>query len=105
MYNRQYPATFLKRRTSKFGLGQLIGYTLPTNSLTDFQMTAYSTVEDDSWFETVYKVVELEVSDKETIHLLVFLLLQFLSRHDQNKDKYMSLKEYDLLNQYQHVTL
>lgn len=30
-----------------------------------------------------HKIVDFEEADKETIHLLVFLLMQFLSRQDQ----------------------
>lgn len=30
-----------------------------------------------------HKIVDLEEADKETMHLLVFLLMQFLSRQDQ----------------------
>jgi hypothetical protein len=30
----------------------------------------------------LYRVIDLEESDKETIHLLVFLLMQFMSRTD-----------------------
>jgi len=31
----------------------------------------------------IHKIVDLEEADKETMHLLVFLLMQFLSRQDQ----------------------
>ena len=31
----------------------------------------------------IYKIINLEEADKETLHLLVFLLMQFLSRQDQ----------------------
>lgn len=30
-----------------------------------------------------HRIVDLEEADKETMHLLVFLLMQFLSRQDQ----------------------
>lgn len=30
----------------------------------------------------LYRVIDLEEADKETIHLLVFLLMQFMSRAD-----------------------
>lgn len=33
IYGRQYSAPIFKRKTSRFGLGQLIGYTLPNNSI------------------------------------------------------------------------
>lgn len=33
----------------------------------------------------MHRVVDLEESDRETMHLLVFLLTQFLSRSDQVK--------------------
>lgn len=32
---------------------------------------------------TLHRIIELEEADKETIHLLIFLLMQFLSRSDQ----------------------
>lgn len=31
----------------------------------------------------LHRIIDLEESDKETIHLLVFLFMQFLSRSDQ----------------------
>lgn len=40
----------------------------------------------------LHRIIDLEESDKETIHLLVFLLMQFLSRADQAfpaEDKHM----------------
>lgn len=35
---------------------------------------------------TLYRIIELEESDKETMHLLIFLLMQFLSRSDLVRD-------------------
>ncbi|XP_031779809.1 protein unc-79 homolog isoform X4 [Nasonia vitripennis] len=83
IYNRQYSAPILKRKSSRFGLGQLIGYTLPNNSITDVHVPSFSVLEDSNYPSFTHKVIDLEESDKETIHLLVFLLMQFLSRSDQ----------------------
>lgn len=41
----------------------------------------------------LYRVIDLEEADKETIHLLVFLLMQFMSRTDL-------VCSYQMLSQY-----
>lgn len=38
---------------------------------------------DDNYVGLLYRITELEESDRETIHLLIFLLMQFMSRTDQ----------------------
>lgn len=40
----------------------------------------------------LYRVIDLEEADKETIHLLIFLLMQFMSRADLVCDYRMSLQ-------------
>ncbi|XP_050087901.1 protein unc-79 homolog isoform X2 [Anopheles aquasalis] len=68
IYNRQVSAPILKRKSSRFGLeGHIHSINGPND---DFQMGS------------LYRVIDLEEADKETIHLLVFLLMQFLSRPD-----------------------
>ncbi|KAL5284179.1 UNC79 family protein [Megaselia abdita] len=40
-------------------------------------------VPEENLASIIHRIVEIEQSDKETIHLLVFLLMQFMSRQDQ----------------------
>uniref|UniRef100_A0A8D8RWG0 Protein unc-79 homolog n=1 Tax=Cacopsylla melanoneura TaxID=428564 RepID=A0A8D8RWG0_9HEMI len=47
------------------------------------QAQSLNITEDTSFTNILTKVIENEQSDKETIHLLVFLLMQFLSRSEQ----------------------
>jgi len=42
----------------------------------------------------IHKIVDLEEADKETMHLLVFLLMQFLSRQDQVDQLIVIQKKY-----------
>ncbi|OXU32190.1 hypothetical protein TSAR_007984 [Trichomalopsis sarcophagae] len=49
----------------------------------DVHVPSFSVLEDSNYPSFTHKVIDLEESDKETIHLLVFLLMQFLSRSDQ----------------------
>ncbi|XP_073986418.1 UNC-79 domain-containing protein isoform X3 [Rhodnius prolixus] len=69
VYSRQYSAPLLKRKTSRFGLD---GHIHPTNQNEDINLAAL-----------LHRVIDLEEADKETMHLLVFLFLQFLSRPEQ----------------------
>lgn len=39
--------------------------------------------EDPYISNCLQRIIDIEESDKETIHLLIFLLMQFMSRHDQ----------------------
>ncbi|XP_047508283.1 protein unc-79 homolog isoform X3 [Pieris napi] len=86
IYSRQYSAPLLKRKTSRFGLGQL----LPTPQQASSQKTnsaheihSVSGRSTDESASVMPKTVDLEEADKETTNLLVFLLMQFLSRSDQ----------------------
>ncbi|XP_076762508.1 UNC-79 domain-containing protein isoform X3 [Xylocopa sonorina] len=84
VYNRQYSAPILKRKSSRFGLGQLLGSTPPNNSIPDGHVHSLNMVDETSALPGyTHKIVDLEEADKETMHLLVFLLMQFLSRQDQ----------------------
>ncbi|XP_071438717.1 protein unc-79 homolog [Hetaerina americana] len=69
VYSRQYSAPILKRKSSRFGLD---GHIQSITSMEDSQLIGY-----------LQRVIEFEEADHETIHLLVFLLMQFLSRSDQ----------------------
>jgi len=40
-------------------------------------------LNDDNLIGLLSRITELEESDRETIHLLVFMLMQFMSRTDQ----------------------
>ncbi|XP_063983209.1 protein unc-79 homolog isoform X2 [Diachasmimorpha longicaudata] len=84
IYSRQYSAPILKRKSSRFGLGQLLGSTPTNNSLPDGHVHSLNMVDEVGALPGyTHKIVELEEADKETMHLLVFLFMQFLSRTDQ----------------------
>uniref|UniRef100_A0A182N8V5 Protein unc-79 homolog n=1 Tax=Anopheles dirus TaxID=7168 RepID=A0A182N8V5_9DIPT len=68
VYSRQVSAPILKRKSSRFGL--------------DGHVHSISGQNDDFHLGSLYRVIDLEEADKETIHLLVFLLMQFMSRPD-----------------------
>ncbi|XP_030755941.1 protein unc-79 homolog [Sitophilus oryzae] len=80
VYSRQYSAPILKRKSSRFGLGQFLG---TSNSIPDGHMHSLNVVDDHNLTTFLQKIIDLEEADKETIHLLIFLLMQFLSRSDQ----------------------
>lgn len=46
-------------------------------------LNAGSTGDDGNVIGFVRRIIDLEEADRETMHLLVFLLMQFLSRSDQ----------------------
>lgn len=50
---------------------------------TDGHVHSFNTLEDGSLVDFLHRVIELEEADRETMHLLIFLLMQFLSRSDQ----------------------
>ncbi|XP_045481676.1 protein unc-79 homolog isoform X1 [Harmonia axyridis] len=79
IYNRQYSAPILKRKSSRFGL--------------DGHMHSLNIVDDQNILVFLQRVIDFEEADRETMHLLVFLLMQFLSRSDQaypTEEKYLS---------------
>ncbi|XP_055534340.1 protein unc-79 homolog isoform X11 [Wyeomyia smithii] len=69
VYNRQISAPILKRKSSRFGLDGHI-HSIGGHG-DEFNVSG-----------CLYRIIDLEESDKETIHLLVFLLMQFMSRAD-----------------------
>ncbi|CAH1714206.1 unnamed protein product [Aphis gossypii] len=71
VYNRQFSAPILKRKTSQ--LITPILSILPDHS---YGMDSH----EDNASELLQKVVDLEESDKETSSLIVFLLMQYMSR-------------------------
>ncbi|KAI9580075.1 hypothetical protein GQX74_000863 [Glossina fuscipes] len=96
IYSRQISAPILKRKTSRFGLGQFLGSSGASNACTSYSLTTTSNthsyhghihslggLNDDNIMGLLSRITELEESDRETIHLLVFLLMQFMSRTDQ----------------------
>jgi len=53
-------------------------------NLTDGHIHSLNMVDEASTLPGyTHKIVDLEEADKETMHLLIFLLMQFLSRQDQ----------------------
>ena len=46
-------------------------------------LNAGSANDDGNLVGFLHRVIDLEEADRETMHLLVFLLMQFLSRSDQ----------------------
>ncbi|XP_075984976.1 UNC-79 domain-containing protein isoform X3 [Anticarsia gemmatalis] len=88
VYSRQYSAPLLKRKTSRFGLGQLLAAPQPLGSAQRSNNThdgfhSMSGRSEDTLSTVLPKAVDLEEADRETTNLLVFLLMQFLSRSDQ----------------------
>ncbi|XP_059622044.1 protein unc-79 homolog [Phlebotomus argentipes] len=69
VYNRQISAPILKRKSSRFGL--------------DGHFHSFGGAGEDTLSGCLNRIIDLEEQDKETIHLLVFLLMQFMSRPDQ----------------------
>ncbi|XP_073838636.1 UNC-79 domain-containing protein isoform X9 [Musca autumnalis] len=87
IYSRQISAPILKRKTSRFGLDLWLNFHRPSHCM-DFPGTyghihSLSGMNDDALVGLLSRITELEESDRETIHLLVFLLMQFMSRTDQ----------------------
>nr|CAD7255823.1 unnamed protein product [Timema shepardi] len=83
VYNRQYSAPILKRKSSRFGLGQFLGTIPPSNSMPDGHIHSLMAPDDSNVVGFLHRVIDLEEADRETMHLLVFLFMQFLSRSDQ----------------------
>ncbi|XP_069937362.1 protein unc-79 homolog isoform X2 [Cherax quadricarinatus] len=77
-YLRQASAPLLKRKTSKFGLGQFIGSN-QSNHL-DSADGGMRCGDDGSIVHQLQRAMDLEETDKDTLHLLVFLFMQFLSQ-------------------------
>ncbi|XP_049954031.1 protein unc-79 homolog [Schistocerca serialis cubense] len=83
VYNRQYSAPILKRKSSRFGLGQLLESFPPSTRMADGHIHSLGGTDDGNFLGFLNRVINLEESDHETMHLLIFLMMQFLSRADQ----------------------
>ncbi|KPJ10659.1 Protein unc-79-like [Papilio machaon] len=85
VYSRQYSAPLLKRKTSRFGLGQLLApqpLAARNNNIHEGFHTLSGRSPDEA-LPIFLPKVDIDETDKETTNLLVFLLMQFLSRSDQ----------------------
>lgn len=49
----------------------------------DGHIHSLNTGDDGQLVGLLHRIIDLEEADRETMHLLVFLLVQFLSRSDQ----------------------
>ncbi|XP_035227755.1 protein unc-79 homolog isoform X3 [Stegodyphus dumicola] len=84
-YERQSSAPVLKRKSSRL-VGSSVGVLgpfqhFPNSFFTDGHLK--DTVQEETHFLNVlYRAMDTEENDKETLHLLIFLLMQFLSRPD-----------------------
>lgn len=50
---------------------------------TDGHIHSMTGADDSNLVGFLHRVIDLEEADRETMHLLVFLLMQFLSRSEQ----------------------
>lgn len=54
------------------------------HSQIDFHVHSFGGPNEDPYITNcLHRIIDLEELDKETIHLLIFLFMQFLSRSDQ----------------------
>ena len=82
LYSRQTSTPAINRKSSK--LAALTGSTtthFPNSFFNDNQSKEVAQ-EESLLLNIIHKVTEIEDHDKDTIHLLIFLLMQFLSRPD-----------------------
>ncbi len=81
-HTRQSSAPMITRKSSK--LAALTGSTVthfPNSFFHDTQIKEVAQ-EESNLLNIIHKVTEIEDHDKDTMHLLIFLLMQFLSRPD-----------------------
>ncbi|XP_074599916.1 UNC-79 domain-containing protein isoform X2 [Brevipalpus obovatus] len=83
---RQMAATAHRRKSSRFTGNAVIPDKfrhLPNNFFTDNQLR--EVVQEESHImHVVHKILEFEEQDRDTMHSLIFLLMQFLSRPDHS---------------------
>ncbi|RWS30132.1 protein unc-79-like protein [Leptotrombidium deliense] len=88
VYPRQVSAPTMRRKSSKFtgnaAIPEKLSQHLPNSFLTDNQMREKMAQEESHLMHVVHRVVEMEDHDRDTMHSLIFLLMQFLSRPDQS---------------------
>ncbi|XP_076339617.1 UNC-79 domain-containing protein isoform X3 [Tachypleus tridentatus] len=102
IYSRQSSAPVLKRKSSKLagapGGGPSLQH-LPNSFFPDGHLKEL--VQEEYHFNQVlHHVMDLEDHDKDTLHLLVFLLMQFLSREDHShpsEEKAMARNQHIIL--------
>lgn len=77
--------------------------------ITDGHVHSLNMVDETSALPgNTHKIVDLEEADKETMHLLVFLLMQFLSRQDQVNENFSVINSIEnlyfqqIFKQYKH---
>uniref|UniRef100_T1KYI8 Uncharacterized protein n=1 Tax=Tetranychus urticae TaxID=32264 RepID=T1KYI8_TETUR len=83
---RQPAAPAIRRKSSRFTGNSAIPDKfrhLPNNFFTDNQLKEIAQ-EENHIMHVVHKIVELEEQDRDTMHSLIFLLMQFLSRPDHS---------------------
>nr|AYV89233.1 unc-79-like protein [Tetranychus evansi] len=83
---RATSAPAVRRKSSRFTGNSAIPDKfrhLPNNFFTDNQLKEIAQ-EENHIMHVVHKIVELEEQDRDTMHSLIFLLMQFLSRPDHS---------------------
>lgn len=86
-----WPAWFLRKRCKRHSI------------FTDGHMHSLNVVEDQNIVGFFHRALDLEEADKETMHLLVFLFMQFLSRADQaypSEDKHVAKTQAIILRHF-----
>ncbi|GAB6020639.1 hypothetical protein CHUAL_003310 [Chamberlinius hualienensis] len=82
VFNRQYSAPVLKRKSSKFGVTHIhhpLAAHFPNHLFPDGHLQEQSH-DEQSFLTTFHKLMELDEYDHDTLHLLIFLLMQFMSQ-------------------------
>lgn len=75
---------FLKLRDKTVFIGTVYEYVKHFFDISDGHLHSLNIVDEAGNLQGfTHKIIDLEEADKETMHLLVFLLMQFLSRQDQ----------------------
>ncbi|KAK8775211.1 hypothetical protein V5799_031444 [Amblyomma americanum] len=88
IYGRQSSAPVLKRKSSRMSAaGTFSGYPsmqhFPNSFFPDGNLKDMAQ-EEGHFLHVVHRVMDMEDHDKDTLHLLIFLLMEFLSRPDQS---------------------
>lgn len=107
LFGRQSSAPILKRKYSKFGIGhpqasgQFPNHLFPDGHIKD-------QLHDEHSFRTMFhKVLELDDRDQDTMHLLIFLFMQFLSHpnHAFPSDEKMLAKTQNIVLRHLSILL
>lgn len=107
MSTLDYFKTYHKRTYDNDESFKLLNWQLTTSSNPDGQLHSLlggGGAADDATLATLLpRILDMEDADKETTHLLVFLLMQFLSRSDQaspTDEKYIKAQSIVLKHLY-----